>query len=188
MTISINQLSSGTGLRIDGNIYIVVDYSHVKPGKGSAFVRVKLKNVLTNSVIARTFRTADRLDDVDIEERDLEYLYQSGDSYHFMDHSTYEEVVISSENLGDVSKFLLENLTAIGLCHNHSVLKIVLPNFIEAKIVETEPGIKGDSTRAGTKPAKIETGTTILVPLFVNTDDWVKIDTRSGQYVERVQK
>ncbi len=176
------------GLRINGEIFLVTDYSHVKPGKGSAFVRVKLKNIRTEQVLERTFKTADKLDDVFLEERKLQNLYRSGDSFHFMDHTSYEEMVISKDIIGDSIKFLQDNLEITGICYNNEALKIVLPTFITAKITQTEPGFKGDSSRAGTKPATIDTGTVIQVPLFVNIGDRVKIDTRTGSYVERIQR
>lgn len=188
MSISINEIVNGMALMVDGNIYTVVEYHHVKPGKGSAFVRVRLKNIKTDAVLERTFRTADSLEDVPLEERELEYLYHSGEAYCFMDHDNYEEVSIRQELLGRGTDFLLENLGVTGMYHNDKIIKVILPNFIVAKIIESEPGIRGDSTKSGTKPAKIETGATIQVPLFINPDDWVKIDTRNGQYVERVQK
>lgn len=188
MTISINEIENGMALMVDGNIYQVVEYHHVKPGKGSAFVRVRLKNLKTDAVLERTYRTADELEDVPLEERELEYLYHSGEAYCFMDHDNYEEVSISQKMLGDSSNFLLENLSVTGLYNNNNLVKVILPNFIVAQIVESEPGIRGDSTKSGNKPAKIQTGATIQVPLFINTEDWVKIDTRNGQYVERVQK
>ena len=186
MTISINQVTSGMGLLIKNDIYIVSEYHHVKPGKGTAFVRIKMRNVKTGAVLERTFKTADKLDDVALEERELEYLYHSGDAFCFMDHTSYEQIFVSEEDVGDAAKFLLENLTVTGMVHEGKVLKVILPIFITAKITETEPGVRGDSSKAGTKPAKIETGTTIQVPLFVDGDNQVKIDTRTGQYVERV--
>jgi elongation factor P len=188
MTVTINQITNGMALLIDSDIFLVSEHQHVKPGKGSAFVRVKLKNLKNDGVLERTFRTADKLEDVQLEENELEFLYQSGDGFHFMDHATYEELVLTQAELGEVTKFLLENLEVSGLVHNHKVIKVVLPNFIEAQIISTEPGLRGDSTRSGTKPARIATGTIIQVPLFINNEDWVKIDTRSGGYVERVQK
>jgi len=188
MTISINQITSGMGLLINGEVHLVMEYHHVKPGKGSAFVRIKLKNVKTGAVLDRTYRTADKLDDVTIAERDMEFLYADGESFHFMDHDTYEQVAVPQEGLVGLEKYLLENLGVVGFVYDHKVIKIELPNFIIAEIVETEPGFKGDSSKAGTKPAKIATGATFLVPLFINTGDNVKIDTRTGNYVERVQK
>lgn len=174
------------GLRINGEIFLVTDYSHVKPGKGSAFVRVKLKNIKTQQVLERTFKTAEKLDNVVLEERKLQNLYRSGDSFHFMDCTTYEEIIIPEKILNDSINFLQDHLEVTGICYNHEVLKIILPTFITAEIIQTEPGFKGDSSRAGTKPATIETGMAIQVPLFVNIGDRVKIDTRTGSYVERV--
>jgi len=188
MTITINEINSSTALRVGGVIYLVQEYHHVKPGKGSAFVRVKFRNLETDAVLERTFRSSDKLDDVNLDEKDLEFLYSSGDDYYFMDHTTYEQVLITKEHLGDVRLFLKENLEVRGTFLGPQLLKITLPTFIQFQIAETEPGIRGDSSRAGTKPAKIETGAMIQVPLFVNTSDWVKIDTRSGSYVERVLK
>ena len=188
MTITINQLVAGQGLLVDGVLYIVTEYNHVKPGKGSAFVRVRLRNVKTNAVIERTYKTPDRLEDVELEEREIEFLYGSEGEYSFMDHTTYEQFTLTGDEIGSAAKYLLENLVLSGLCYNGKVVKVNLPTFIEARIVETEPGIKGDSSRSGTKPAKIETGATIQVPLFVNAEDWIKLDTRTGEYVERVQK
>lgn len=188
MTISINQISNGTGLRINDEIFLVTEYSHVKPGKGSAFVRVKLKNIKTQQLLERTFKTADKLDDVLLEEKKLQNLYRSGNHFHFMDCASYEEKILSEDVLGDSVHFLQDHLEVTGICYGDEVLKIVLPTFIAAEIIQTEPGYKGDSSRAGTKPATIDTGITIQVPLFVNIGDRVKIDTRTGSYVERVNR
>lgn len=189
MPISINQISSGIGLMVENQIYLVMDYDHVKPAKGSAFVRVKMKNIKTGSVLERTFRTADKLDDVPLEERRMQYLYRSGDEFHFMDQESYEETTMMAKDLDETFiKLLQDNLEVTAICY-HQVLKMVLPNFMICQITDTEPGIRGDSSRSGTKPATIDTGATILVPLFINKGDWVKIDTRTGgEYVERVQK
>ncbi|MDP2653869.1 MAG: elongation factor P [Candidatus Omnitrophota bacterium] len=188
MSITINEIESGIGLLIDDQIYMVLDYQHVKPGKGSAFVRVRMKNLKTSSVIERTFRSAEKLDDIPLDEKRLEFLYRSGDEFHFMDHESYEQMVVPHELLGDNDRFLLENLQVTGLFHEHRVLKVILPNFITTEIVGTETGVRGDSTRAGTKPATIQTGASIQVPLFINIGDRIKIDTRTGDYVERVQR
>ncbi len=188
MTISINDIESGIGLNINGHVFMVMEYQHVKPGKGSAFVRVKMKSLTTDSVLERTFRTSEKLEDVEIQERELEYLYSDGTALHFMDHTTYEEVAVPRELLGDGERFLLENLTVTGMCYDNKIVKVVLPNFIISRIIASEPGIRGDSTRSGNKPATIETGASVGVPLFINVGDWVKIDTRNGQYVERVQR
>ena len=188
MTISINQISSGTALRIDNGIFVVQEYHHVKPGKGSAFVRVKIKNVKTQQVLEKTFKTADKLDDVELEEKKMQNLYQSGDSYYFMDMESFEEVAVSEEVLGDLVNYLQENAEVTAYSHEGEILKIELPMFIEVAIEHTEPGFRGDTTRAGNKPATIETGATIQVPLFVEIGDKIKLDTRTGTYVERVKK
>ena len=188
MTLSINQISNGTALRIDNGIFVVQEYSHVKPGKGSAFVRVKLKNVKTQQVLEKTYKTADKLDDVELEERKMQHLYETEDAYHFMDNESFEEVAISKEILGDGQKFLQENAQVTAFIHDGQALKVELPMFIEAEITHTEPGFKGDTSKAGNKPATIETGATLQVPLFVDIGDKIKIDTRTGVYVERVKK
>ena len=188
MTISINELESGIGLLINDSIYVVTEYNHVKPGKGSAFVRVKLKNLQTDQVLERTFRSSEKLEEAIFEEHRLQSQYQSGDSYHFMDLISYEEMVVPKEILGDSIRFLQENLEITGLSYKHKILKVILPTFITTQITGSEPGIKGDSSRAGTKPAVIDTGATVQVPLFINQGDWVKIDTRTGEYVERVKR
>ncbi|MDP8265068.1 MAG: elongation factor P [Candidatus Aceula lacicola] len=188
MTITINQITSGMGLRVDNNIYVVADYSHVKPGKGSAFVRVKLKNLKSGLVIERTFKSSEKLDDIFLEDRILQFLYRSGKSLHLMDQSTFEEQIVSEDLMGNDIKYLQDNLDVTGHVYEGQVLKISLPNFIKTQIVETEPGVKGDSARAGTKPAKIDSGADIQVPLFIGNEEWIKVDTRTGTYVERVRK
>ncbi|MCA9407911.1 MAG: elongation factor P [Candidatus Omnitrophica bacterium] len=185
--MSINQIANGIGLQINNDIFIVTDYSHVKPGKGSAFVRVKLKNVKTNQVIERTFKTADKLEDAALEERRMQNLYNAGESTHFMDLTTFEEVVVDNALLGDSIRFLQDHLEVTGLFFNNKVLKIILPNFIIAEVTYTEPGLKGDSISGGTKPATIDSGANVQVPLFINIGDRLKIDTRTGEYVERVK-
>ncbi|MBF0619236.1 MAG: elongation factor P [Candidatus Omnitrophica bacterium] len=186
--MSINEVAKNLALKVDGNICTIVDFNHVKPPKGSAFVRIKLRNVMTGLVIERTYRSAESLDDVTLEERKLQYLYNTGDLYHFMDQTTFEEHIIEKDNVAHVVNFLLDNMEIFGYVYQDRVLKVELPNFIITKITETEPGVKGDSTKSNTKPAKIETGYTILVPLFIDVDQWIKIDTRSGEYVERVNR
>jgi len=186
--ISINQINSGTALFIDGNIYLVTEFQHVKPGKGGAFAKVKLKNVKTQQVMERTLRSSDKVDEVHLEEKKLQHLYQSGEVIHFMDLANYEEIAVSKKLVDDEIKFLQDNLEVKGLFYKNKILKIDLPIFIEAEIMHTEPGFKGDSSKAGTKPGQIDTGTTIQIPLFIEIGDKVKIDTRTGQYVERVKR
>ena len=188
MAISITEVERGMALMVDGGIWTIVEFNHVKPAKGSAFVRIKLRNLKTNNVIERTYRSAETLEDVPLEERRMQYLYNSGEKYHFMCNETFEEVTINAEELGDLTKFLMENMEVTGLVHDDKVLKVVLPNFITAKIVETAPGVKGDSSKTDSKPAKIETGASIMVPFFVDVGEEVKIDTRNGEYVERVKR
>lgn len=187
MAISINEISSGIGLRVNNDIFLVGEYQHVKPGKGSAFVRVKMKSVKTGQVLERTFKTSERLEDVPLEERKLQFLYRSGDIFHMMDVRSFDQIEVSENIVGDAVKFLQENLEVIGICHGKDILKIELPTFIIAEITHTEPGLKGDSSRAGTKPATIDTGAIVQVPLFIDLGAKVRIDTRTGAYVERVK-
>ena len=188
MGIGITEVARGIALRVEGEIYTVVDFNHVKPCKGSSFVRLNLRSIKTDKSLERTYRSAETLDDVPLEERKMQYLYNSGDMYHFMCQTTYEEHALPVEMLGDIPKFLLENMEVFGFVHDDKVLKVALPNFINARIVETSPGVKGDSAKSDNKPAKIATGATIQVPFFVDVGDEVKIDTRNGQYVERVKR
>lgn len=186
--MSINEISNGMALLVNGEVYIVSEVHHVKPGKGSAFVRVRMKNLKTDLNLERTFKTADKIEDVYLEERRLQYLYRAGDTFHFMDQTNYEERAISLSEMGDSVKFLQDNMEITAVYYDGQIQRVWLPNFITAQIIETEPGFKGDSSRAGNKPATIDTGAAVQVPLFINKGDWVKIDTRNGQYVERVQK
>ena len=190
MAITINEIKTGMGLVIGENIWMVNEVNHVKPGKGAAFVRCRMKNIKTDLVQEMTFRASDKLEEAYLEEKRLTYQYNAGDSFHFMDTETYEEMTISREQMGGAVKFLQDNSAVTAVCYKGRILKIILPNFLVTQIKETEPGIKGDSSRAGMKPAKIDTGANVQVPLFINIGDWVKIDTRDGQgqYVERVNK
>lgn len=187
MGIAITEVARGLALNIDGDICTIVDFSHVKPAKGSAFVRIKMKSLRTNNAIERTYRSAETLEDVALEERKLQYLYNAGNEYHFMDQVTFEEHIIQREKMTDIVDFLIENMEIYGKVHNEKVLKLELPNFIVTEITESEPGLKGDSSKSSTKPAKISTGATVLVPLFLGVGDKIKIDTRDGTYVERAK-
>lgn len=190
MAITITDIKTGMGLVINENIWMVSEVNHVKPGKGAAFVRCRLKNIKTDMVQEMTFRTSDKLEEAYLEEKNLSFQYCAGDMFHFMDTETYEEMTITRDQLGEAVKFLQDNMEVTAVCFKGRILKVILPNFIVTKITETEPGFKGDSSRAGNKPAKIDTGASVQVPLFINIGDWVKIDTRDGQgqYVERVNK
>jgi elongation factor P len=173
---------------LDNQIFQVVDYQHVKPGKGAAFARVKIKNVRTQQVLERNLKASEKLEDVNLEERKLQYLYHADDKYHFMDNSTYEEQVVNASTLGDFVGFLKDGTQVSAVFHQEEILQINLPTFIEFEIQHTEPGLKGDSSRSSGKPATLETGKIVNVPLFIEIGDVVKIDTRTGAYVERVKK
>lgn len=171
---------------LDGEVWLSQECQHIKPGKGAAFVRVKMRNLKTGNVLERTFRGDEKIEQAYVEERRLQYQYNSGEIYHFMDQDTYEEISISKAAIGEEIKFLKDNLEIQAYFFKNEPLNINLPNFIEFEIIDTEPGIKGDTAKSGTKPAKIETGATVQVPLFINKGDRIKLDTRSGGYVERV--
>ena len=188
MAISINEVESGIGLKVEGQLYFVTEFQHVKPGKGSAFVRIRLKNLKTDAVLERTFRSAETLDDIDLERRRMQFTYVAGEEYHFMDQSTYEDTIIPQDILGDGIKYLQDNMVVESILYEGKVLKAEVPNFLVATIIEADPGLKGDSSRAGYKPAKIDTGASIQVPLFIQPGETIKVDTRTGIYVERVNK
>lgn len=188
MAVSINELKSGLTILVGAQVYQVLECQHVKPGKGAAFVRAKLRNLKNSSIQELTFRGEEKIQEAFIEERKLQYLYNSDDIYHFMDQTNFEEITISKDLLGDKVKFLKDNLQVSASFNKNEILNINLPNFINFKIIHTEPGIRGDTVKSGGKLAKIETGATVQVPLFINNGDTIKIDTRSGEYVERVEK
>lgn len=186
MALSINEIKQGVTVLVDGQVFIVVDTEHVKPGKGAAFVRARLRNPKNNTIQERTWRGDEKIDQAFVEERKLQYQYSSGNMYHFMDRDNFEDIAISKDTLGDKAKFLKDNLEVLGYFYKNETLNINLPLFVEYTIAHSEPGIKGDTAKSGTKPAEIETGATILVPLFINAGDRIKVDTRTGSYVERV--
>lgn len=186
MALSINEVKSGLTILVDGEVYLVMETQHVKPGKGAAFVRVKLRNLKNSYVQEKTFRGDEKIEEAFVEEKKMQYQYVSDNMYHFMDQENFEEIAIAEENLGDKKKFLKDNLEVAGYFYKGQTLNINLPTFIEFEIINTEPGIKGDTAKSGTKAAQIETGATIQVPLFINIRDRIKVDTRTGQYVERV--
>jgi len=186
VALSINEIKSGVTILVDGEVYVVIDAQHVKPGKGSAFVRAKLRNMKNSNAQEKTFRGDEKIEQAYVEERKLQYQYNSGHLYHFMDQDNFEEIAVGEEALGDKKTFLKDNIEVLGYFFKEEALSINLPNFIEFEIVHTEPGIKGDTAKSGTKPARVETGATIQVPLFINVGDRVKIDSRTGGYVERV--
>jgi len=183
---STNDLKNGLVLNIDGQLWSVVEFQHVKPGKGPAFVRTKLKNVLSGKVIDRTLNAGVKVDTATVDRRDMQYLYRDGDFFVFMDSVTYEQIPIAAETVGDAANFLLENQDAIVATHEGQVLFVELPASVVMEITYTEPGLQGDRSSAGTKPATVETGYEIQVPLFLEMGTKVKVDTRTGDYLGRV--
>lgn len=183
--ISAGDFKNGVTFEFEGNVYQVVEFQHVKPGKGAAFVRTKLKNVINGGVVEKTFRPTDKMPKAHIERRDMEYLYQDGDLFYFMDQETYEQIPLSSEQLGDALKFIKENMLVKILSYKGSVFGVEPPNFVELQVTETEPGFKGDTATGATKPATLETGAVINVPLFIEEGEMIRVDTRTGEYMER---
>ncbi len=186
MALSINEIKSGLTLLVDNQVWVVLDCQHIKPGKGAAFARAKLRNLKNSSVQEKTFRGDEKIEEAYVEERKLQYQYNSSGMYHFMDQDTYEEIAVSEDDIGDKKDFLKDNIEVNAYYFKDEVLNVALPNFIEIKIINTEPGIKGDTAKSGTKSAVIETGATIQVPLFINEGDIIKVDTRTGDYIERI--
>ncbi|WP_026487545.1 elongation factor P [Caldanaerobius polysaccharolyticus] len=184
--ISAGDFKKGVTIELDGQIYTVVDFQHVKPGKGAAFVRTRIKNVVTGAVIERTFNPTEKVEEAHIERKDMQYLYNDGTFYYFMDTETYEQLPLSRDVVEDAMKFLKENMIATVKSYKGKVFSVEPPTFVELEVVETEPGFKGDTATGGSKPAKVETGAVIQVPLFVDVGDVIKIDTRTGEYIERV--
>ena len=181
-----NDLKNGMTLDLDGVLWNVVEFQHVKPGKGGAFVRTKLKNVLTGQVVERTFNAGTKVDVAVVDKSDMQYLYQDGNDYVFMDNETYDQVHVPAAAVGDARDYLLENMTATVARHEGNVLYVELPASVELVITYTEPGVQGDRSTGGTKPATLETGATVQVPLFISQGEKVKVDTRDGRYLGRV--
>ncbi len=183
--ISAGDFRNGVTLEIDGSVYQILEFQHVKPGKGAAFVRTKIKNVMSGGVVERTFRPTEKFPAARIDRVDMQYLYKDGDLYYFMDTNTYEQVALSQEMIGDTLKFVKENEMCKVCSYNGKVFSVEAPLFVELEITDTEPGFKGDTATGATKPAVVETGATVFVPLFVSTGDRIKIDTRTGEYLSR---
>ena len=183
---SAGDFRNGTTFEMDGNVYRVVEFQHVKPGKGSAFVRTKIKNVITGSVLEKTFNPSEKYPSAEIEKKEMQYLYADGDLYYFMDNETYEQMPLNKEQLGDSLKYLKENMNVKVLSYKGKVFSIEPPMFIELEVTYTEPGFSGNTTTTSGKPAKLENGLEITVPMFINIGDVIKIDTRTGEYLERV--
>ena len=177
---------NGTTFELEGSVFKVVEFQHVKPGKGAAFVRTKLKNVINGSVLERTFNPSEKLQGAEIEKKEMQYLYADGDLYYFMDNETYEQTPLNKSDLGDTLKYLKENMNVKILSFKGNVFAVEPPIFVELEVKYTEPGFSGNTSTGATKPAELETGYSINVPLFVNTGDIIRIDTRTGEYMERI--
>ena len=184
--ISAGDFRNGITLEIDGQVVQIMEFQHVKPGKGAAFVRTKLKNVINGGVVERTFRPTEKFPQARIDRVDMQYLYADGELYNFMNQETYDQVALNQDIIGDALKFVKENEMVKMCSHNGSVFAVEPPLFVELQITETEPGFKGDTATGATKPAIVETGATVYVPLFVEQGDVIKIDTRTGEYLSRV--
>ena len=184
--ISAGDFRNGITIELDNNIFQIIEFQHVKPGKGAAFVRTKLKNIKNGGVVEKTFRPTEKCPQARIDRADMQYLYSDGDLFHFMDVETYEQIALNAEAIGDTLKFVKENEMVKICSHNGNVFAVEPPLFVELKITDTEPGFKGDTATGATKPAVVETGATVYVPLFVEQEDVIKIDTRTGDYLSRV--
>lgn len=184
--ISAGDFRNGITIELDNSIYQIIEFQHVKPGKGAAFVRTKLKNIKNGGVVEKTFRPTEKCPQARIDRADMQYLYSDGDLFHFMDVETYEQIALDAEAIGDALKFVKENEMVKMCSHNGNVFAVEPPLFVELKITDTEPGFKGDTATGATKPAVVETGATVYVPLFVEQEDVIKIDTRTGEYLSRV--
>ena len=179
-------IGKGVTIELEGNVYRVDDFQHVKPGKGAAFIRTRLKNIKTGGVVEKTFRPTEDVETAHVDRSEKQYLYNDGDLYYFMDTETYDQIALSTDAIGDALKFVKENETVKVISHQGNVFAIEPPITVELRVTETEPGVKGDTATGATKPAIVETGAQIMVPLFVNQDDVLKIDTRTGEYLSRV--
>lgn len=184
--ISAGDFRNGVTIELEGNVYQIIEFQHVKPGKGAAFVRTKLKDIKNGGVVEKTFRPTEKFPEARIDRKDMQYLYQDGDLYYFMDNETYEQIALGSELIGDALKFVKENEMCKVCSHNGNVFSVEPPLFVELQITDTEPGFKGNTATGATKPAIVETGAQVSVPLFVENGEVIKIDTRTGEYLSRV--
>ena len=184
--ISAGDFRNGITIEVEGNIFQIIEFQHVKPGKGAAFVRTKLKNIKSGGIVEKTFRPTKKSPQARNDRKDYQYLYADGDLFYFMDVETYDQIALSQDDIGDALKFVKENEMVKVCSHNGNVFAVEPPLFVELQITDTEPGFKGDTATGATKPAVVETGATVYVPLFVNQDDVIKIDTRTGEYLSRV--
>jgi len=182
---STSDFRKGLKIEYNGDPYLMVDFQHVKPGKGNAFVRTRLKNLISGNVLEVTFKSGEKVNKPDLEEKEMQFLYSEGEEYYFMDNASYEQIFLNADKMGDAPKYLQENINVSMLFYKGKPIGLDLPNFVVLKVLETEPGIRGDTASGGSKPATVETGTVIQVPFFINEGEAIKIDTRSGEYVER---
>lgn len=185
--ISTTNFRNNMKIEYEGDLYVIVEFQHVNPGNLRSFTRTKLKSLKTGQVIEKTFRTGEKFEIPDVEEKQMQFLYKSGNEYYFMDTETYEQLSLTGEQIGDSINFLKENLIITILFHNNIPIGITLPIFVEMKVIKTEPGYRGDTATGASKPATIESGAVVYVPLFVSEGEIIKIDTRTGEYVERVK-
>ncbi|MEB3195783.1 MAG: elongation factor P [Candidatus Sericytochromatia bacterium] len=183
--ISSNDLRPGKTIVIDGNPWTVLEFLHVKPGKGAAFVRTKLKNLKAGNTVERTFRAGETIPVANIDKREMQYMYEGAGEYNFMDQETYDQVALTPEQLGDTVKWLKEGMIAQVLYFDTAVIGVDIPNMVELEVVETDPGVRGDTATGGSKPAKLETGAVVAVPFFINQGERIRVDTRSGEYLGR---
>lgn len=184
--ISTGDFKNGIAIVLDGILYQIIEFQHIKPGKGGAFVRTKLKNMRAKTLIDKTFRAGEKVEEAFIETKKMQYTYRSDTTYFFMDSEAYDEIAIPENIIGDKKRFLKEGIEVASLWHKNKIIDVSLPIFINLKVQHTEPGVKGDTAKAAYKPALLETGAIVQVPLFVTTDTVIKVDTRTGEYVERV--
>lgn len=184
--ISAGEFRNGVTVEFEGDIFVILEFQHVKPGKGAAFVRTKIKNLKTGSVVEKTFRPTEKMPRAHIDRKDMQYLYSDGTLYHFMDVETFEQIAVNESDIGDTLKFVKENDMVKILSYEGQVFGIEPPLFVELEITETEPGFAGNTAQGATKPAIVETGATVYVPLFINQNEIIKIDTRTGEYLGRV--
>ncbi len=184
--VTAGDFRNGVTFDMDGSVMQIIEFQHVKPGKGAAFVRTKLRNVITGAVVEKTFNPTDKYPLAHVERKDMQYLYTDGELFYFMDMESYEQLPIDSEKLGDAFKFVKEEMMCKVVSYKENVIAVEPPMFVELEVTETEPGFKGDTATGASKPATLETGAQIKVPLFINIGDVLKIDTRTGEYIERV--
>jgi elongation factor P len=183
--VSAGDFRKGLTIEIDGQVWVIVDFQHVKPGKGAAFVRTKMKNIMQGNVLERTFNPTEKFENAHVDKKEMQYLYNDGELYYFMDNETYEQLPLNKDKVEDAMNFVKENMTVMIKFFKGEAFSVEPPNFVELAVSQTEPGFKGDTATAGNKPAILETGYKIMVPLFINEGDVIRVDTRTGEYMER---